>query len=200
MGRARTHTPRTAPRSRRAERDPAKPLRQPRQETFAKVYADTLSVQEAVRAAGYRSRSAAAVAGCLLSSEAMQKRIRYLQRNDPESFDTVKLIQSLYLDLRASLAKAVVRNPFTSELSFDMGRLSAQEIAALDVKLLAKDGRLGPSAPFSLQSGAHASLAVLARIVSAPDYTPNRKEKETLSDMLREIAQRNNSMAPIRAQ
>lgn len=177
---------------------PDRPLRQERQEVFAIVFAETLSPEQAAISAGYVSVSAARVARRLLAISAMQDRIRYLQQRDAESLNGVKLVHSLYLHPKELIAKAASRNPFTGEVTLDLARLTPRELSVFDFKLCADKGNLGAGAAISLQSNAAGTLTALERIINNPNYAPERKEKTTLTDALREIAQRNDSAAPIR--
>ena len=188
------------PRRKGKNPDPARPLHHKRQEAFARAFADTFDPKEAVERARYRHKNKARVATRLLSIKAMQDRIRYLQRRDAEALDTVKLVQSLYFDQKSLLTKAFVRNPFTGEASFDLSRLSPNDLSQLDFKLSAPDGRFGSGAAVSLQSGAVGTLTALARIISDPDYAPERAERKSFAAAVRDISYTNRSFAPIRNQ
>lgn len=174
------------------------PLRHERQEIFAQTFADTLSPEQAVRSAGYTSASPARIAGRLLAIPAMQRRIRYLQRKDAAALDGVKLVQNLYLHPKEMIAKAVCRNPFSGEVTLDLARLTPRELSSFDFKLSSNHGQMGTGVAVSLQTNAAGTLAALERVISNPNYAPDRKDRSSWTDALIELAQRNVSAAPIR--
>lgn len=179
-------------------RSPSKPLRQDRQEIFAKVFADTLNPGQAVQSAGYTSASPARIAGRLLALPAMQSRIRYLQQKDAAALDGVKLVQSLYLHPKEMIAKAACRNPFSGEFTLDLARLTPRELSTFDFKLSSNNGQFGTGVAVSLHSNAAGTLAALERIISNPNYAPDRQGNISLTKTLKELAQRNASAAPLR--
>ncbi len=180
--------------------DPAQPLHHSRQETFAKVFASTLDLDRAIQSAGYKPLSPTRAGGRLLQIPAIQNRIRHLQGADAEALDSVKLIQNLHFDRKMVLAKAISVNPFSGKVTFDFARLTAGELAGFEFKISAKDGNFGAGAAVEVQSNSASTLSTLAHVVSHPDYAPRQKQDNSFFALLREIGQRNNNAAPIRAE
>lgn len=191
---ASTNFPRGRPSS---EKHPADPLRRPRHETFAKAFALIPDAKAAAIEAGYSRPRAARAAGRLLSVKTMWARIRYLQTRDAEAITTKQLVQDLHLTPKAALAKAIARNPFTGETRLDLGRLTHSEVASLELSTIASNSATPSGAAFKVQSSPSKSLAALGRIISDPTYAPERKEKNSIAEALREIARRTTNAAPI---
>lgn len=165
-------------------RDPSKPLRHSRQESFAQTFARSLNAKYALLQAGYPSSAWQRLTFRFLSIEAMQKRIGHLQREDAESLNPVVLIQRLFLDQRALMAKAFVRNPFTGTTTYDLRRLTPKEAASLEFTLSGRNGQLGPTASVILRSGNLAALSTLWKIVSDANFAPDRKGETQMDDLL----------------
>lgn len=183
-----------------SEKNPADPLRRKKHETFAKAFALIPDARAAAIEAGYPRPRASRAAGRLLSVKAMWARIQHLQTRDAEALTTQRLVQDLHLKPKAALAKAIAHNPFTGETRFDLGRLTPPEIATLDFTTQSGDGASRAGAGLKVQSNPDKTLAALGRIISDPNYAPERWQKKTFKDHIWELAQRANNAAPIRSQ
>lgn len=182
------------------DRNPADPLRRARHEAFAKAFALKPDAKAAAVDAGYPRHRASRAAVRLLSVPMMTARIQHLQIRDAEALTITKLVQELYFKPKVALAKAMTQNPFTGETRLDLGRLTPLEVASLEFSVSVGDGPSHTGSALKVQSGSGKGLAALGRLVSDPAYAPERRQKESLSGLLAEIAQRNVSAAPIRSQ
>ena len=199
MARRHRPSPTNSQRGRRSsERNPSDPLRRARHETFAKAFAFKPDAKAAAVEAGYPRHRACRAAGRLLSVPMMIARIQHLQTQDAGALTAKRLVQELHLKPKAALAKGIAHNPFTGETRFDLGRLTPLEVATLEFTTQSGDGATRAGASLKVQSNPDKALAALGRIISDPNYAPERSEKNSIAEALLEIARRNDNAAPIR--
>lgn len=181
--------------------NPSEPLRQPRQEAFARAFSQDLNIDHAATISGYMPQTRARIAVKLLSSEKVRKRIKHLQNEDDGFLTLSMLIKKFHCDLRRAVEKATVFNPFSEQLYMDFGRLSPSERTLLEYSVTGANGRASTGSAMTVRTPPLAAhMAIMSKIVAHPNFTANSKASDGVGDALREIAQRNASAAPIRTE
>lgn len=180
--------------------DPASSLKNKQHEAFAQSFAANPDAMAAALSAGYKSRTVANTVGRLLSDKSVINRIEHLKVTNAKPLTIAALITELYFRPRASLTKAIAKNPFTHEVSLDLLRLTSSEIATLDPGLLVGDGTIGTSRKTRVRSRQTGAITALGQLIRDPSYAEKGEEKDSFKAALIEVAKRNTSAAPIRSQ